>query len=463
MSAAEEPDRKVYSLHQIGAAVKRRIEDATQGQEFWVRAEVAQLRERHHAYLELVEHRNGAKVAVMKGLIWHDTYQRIRLALGAEHANVLKEGAEILFRAALHYHPVHGLSLWIDEVDLSFSLGELERRKQETIAQLKAEGLFDLNRAVPEPLVIQRVALVTSAGSAAYQDFMQHLARNEYGYRFHVRLFPATVQGDTAATELAQAVAAIDPAAYDAVVLIRGGGSKLDLEPFNDLGLCRLLARLPIPVLTGIGHDVDVSVADLVARGPHKTPTAVADHLVDKCVFFETQLNGFLVSMQHAMQALFTVHKERMAGHAAVLRERPPGYCRLRRGELHTVAGQFGRLATARVQRDRQLLAQHTTDLGRLPLRRVVETEPARLLEMRNELALLAAGGLRVLQAQLHGMHEAVRLLAPEKLLARGYSITRREGEALRDAADLRPGDEILTELARGRAWSTVTRIEPHG
>lgn len=455
--------RKVFSLLQIGAAVKRRIEDAAQGRHYWIRAEIAQLRTPHHAYLELVEHRNGEKVAVMKGVIWHSTLARIRLALGAEHAQVLKEGAEILFRAALSYHAVHGLSLHIDEVDLSFSLGELEKRKQQAIATLKAEGLYDLNRAVEEPLVIQRIALITSAGSAAYQDFMQHLERNEYGYRFHVTLFPSTVQGDAAAQELCAAVAAVVPARFDAVVLIRGGGSKLDLEPFNDLGLCRLLARLPIPVLTGIGHDVDVSVADLIASGPHKTPTAVADHLVDKCVFFETQLNGFLVRMQQSMQELFAGHREVLAGHAALVRERPPGHCRQERGRLSTLAGQFGRLATARLQRDRQVLHQHGIDMGRLPLRLLTEAEPAHLAEARNALHLLAARRLQVLLAKVAGMDEAVRLLAPEKLLARGFSITRKQGAAVRDAAELREGDEIITELGRGRTWSTIHRIEPHG
>jgi exodeoxyribonuclease VII large subunit len=258
-------------------------------------------------------------------------------------------------------------------------------------------------------------------------------------------------------------VAAVDPARFDALVLIRGGGSKLDLEPFNDLGLCRLLARMPIPVLTGIGHDVDVSVADLIARSPHKTPTAVADHLVDKCVFFETQLNGFLVRMQHSMQDLFADHREVLAGFASLVRERPPGHCRLERGRLNTLAGQFGRLATARLQRDRQRMHQHTTDLGRLPGRLVSETEPARLAEARNALHLLAARRLQVLMAKVSGMDEAVRLLAPEKLLARGFSITRKQGAAVRDAAELREGDEIITELGRGRTWSTIHRIEPHG
>ena len=455
-------ERKVYSLLQVSRAVKKRIEDASSGT-FWIRAEIASLKAPHHAYLELVEHRNGSKVAVMRGLIWNSTYDHIRQALGAEHGNVLKEGAEILFLASLRYHEVFGLSLWIDEVDLSFSLGELERRKKETIATLKAEGLFDLNRSVVEPMVIQRIALVTSPGSAAYQDFIKHLEGNEYGYRFHVQLFPSTVQGDTAAVELRRAVAAIDPARFDAVVLIRGGGSKLDLEPFNDLELCRLLARFPIPVMTGIGHDVDVSVVDLIAKSPHKTPTAIADHLVDKCMFFETGLNGFLVSIQHAMQELFSGNREQLARYKANLLQQPTALCRLRRGELHSTASQFGRLSVALLQGSRQLMQQHVSDLGRLPKQKLAEAEPARLLELRHAMELLATRNLQLLLSKVNGMNEAVRLLAPDKLLQRGFSISRKAGVAIRAATELQPGDEVVTQYATGRSWSTINRIDPHG
>lgn len=456
-------ERKVFSLLQIGTAVKRRIEDAAQGRAFWVRAEIASLKAPHHAYLELVEHRNGTKVAVMKGLIWNNTYHAIRQALGDEAANVLKEGAEILFHAHLNYHEVFGLSLWIDEVDLSFSLGELERRKAANIATLKAEGLYDRNRAVPEPPVIQRIALITSVGSAAYADFMKHLEGNEYGYRFHVQVFPSTVQGDTAASELRQAVSSIDPARFDAVVLIRGGGSKLDLEPFNDLQLCRLLAHLPIPVMTGIGHDVDVSVVDLIARSPHKTPTAIADHLLDKCVFFETNLNGFLVSIHKSMLEVFATNREGLAKHSANIRQQPAAHCRTQRGSLHTVASQFGRLSLQLLQANSQALSLHTAELGTRPRHLLTQVEPARLNELRTTLELISLRMVNLMMGQVNGMHEAIRLLAPEKLLARGFSITRKDGHAVRAANDLRTGDEIETRYATGTTRSTITHIDPHG
>ncbi|MBK9061156.1 MAG: exodeoxyribonuclease VII large subunit [Flavobacteriales bacterium] len=199
-------ERKIYTLRQVGNAIKQRIEEATHGASFWVKAEIASINVGKHAYLELVQHQAGEKVAVMRGAIWMSALHRIREELGSESRNILKDGVEILFLAKTNYHLVHGLSLVIETIDLSFNISELERRKRETIATLKEEGLYDRNRFIPMPMVLQRIALVASVGTAAYADFMQHLERNEHGYRFHVRMFNSVVQGDAAAQELRAAL-----------------------------------------------------------------------------------------------------------------------------------------------------------------------------------------------------------------------------------------------------------------
>ena len=322
-------ERKVYTLSQIGSAIKKRIEEATHGEAYWIKAEIASIRCTQHAYLELAQHRDGEKVAVMRGTIWSSSLQQIRHALGAESGNILKDGVEILFLAKPRYHLVYGLSLAIEEIDLDFNISGMERRKRETIATLKAEGLFHRNRLLPLPIVIQRIALISSAGTAAYADLMQHLENNEHGYRFHVQVFNASVQGDAAAAELRAAVSAIDPPCFDAVVVIRGGGSKLDLEPFNDLELARLVATLPIPVLTGIGHEVDISVLDLIANSPHKTPTAAADFIVDRMLYFETGMTGMLSEIHNTMLAAFSRHKETLGAWREMATMRPAAHCRV--------------------------------------------------------------------------------------------------------------------------------------
>ncbi len=455
--------RKVFTLQQLGTSIKKSIDDATGGQAYWVKAEIAGINAQKHVYLELAQHRDGVRVAVMRGIIWQYRMGAVREALGVEMPNILKEGAEIMFLARVQYSALYGIALHIEDVDLAYSLGELERRKQATIATLRSEGLFDLNRALPEPLVIQRLALITSVGSAAYSDFMQHLKSNEYGYKFHIEVFPSAVQGDGAPTELKAALAKIDHTLYDAVVLIRGGGSKLDLEAFNDLGLCRAIATLPIPVMTGIGHDVDVSVLDMIAQSPHKTPTAIADHLIDKCLYFETSLNGFLVGIQRVMSESFTERKERMSSFSEMLRQRPISFCQKQRGGLHTAVGQFARTATEQLKELGKRMDQHAHALTVLPMRRVKQVEDPLLREQRMLLDQLANRGLRTLLDRVQGMQEAIQLLDPERIMARGFSVARCQGTPVIDAKRLQVGDILETTYAHGKTRSTVNSIEPNG
>jgi exodeoxyribonuclease VII large subunit len=457
------PERKFYTLSQVGTAIKKRIEEATHGDAYWIKAEITSFRATKHAYLELAEHRHGEKVAVMHGAIWFSSLQRIRQELGPDSRNILKEGVEILFQARPHFHLVYGLSLVIEAIDLDFNISALERRKRETIATLKEEGLFHRNRLLVLPMVVQRIALVASSGTAAYADLMQHLENNEHGYCFHVRVFQATVQGDTASAELRAALASIDPAKFDAVVVVRGGGSKLDLEPFNDLALARAVAQLPIPVLTGIGHEVDISVLDLIANSPHKTPTAVADFLVDRTLYFETAMTGILVNIHNSVLTAFTGSKERISSYKEMISMRPGAYCRTQRGALHTRANQFMRGVAERLTLEHRLLDAPVKELGVLPKHRLAQVETTRIHDQAMRLTALAHHGMRQVMGKLEGIGNAVHLISPDRLLERGFSITRHQGKAVRTAQDLRAGDEIETTFAEGKAWATIRKTESHG
>lgn len=456
-------EKRIHTLSQVSRAIARRIDEATGGRPFWVKAEIASINHQRHVYLELVEHRDGQRLAVMRAVIWQQYMGPIRAALGDELPQILKEGAEVLFLASVRLHPVYGLAMHVEEIDLAYSLGELERRKRETIATLQAEGLFTLNRSLPEPLVLQRIALVASEGSAAYQDFMQHLAANEHGYRFHVRLFPSQVQGDVAPQELRRALSSIDAAQFDAVVLVRGGGSRLDLEAFNDLELCRAVARMPIPVMTGIGHDIDVSVVDMIAHGQHKTPTAIADHLIDKALYFETQMRAFMVEMQRVVTRDVTWRRQRFGAHTEMLRMGPAALCQGQHAALQQAAAQFIRQVTAQMHASDTDLRRHRNALGTLPLARIRQVEQRRLNDLRGTLDRSARHGLEALMQRVKGMQDAIALMAPERALARGFSITRADGRAVRDVADIEEGTLLETTFAQGRAWSTVTKTERHG
>lgn len=428
-------ERKIWTLAQLGSAIQQRINEATQGRSYWISAEIASIKVGTHAYLELVQHRGGARVAAMRGVIWGSTLQRVMAELGEEARNILKDGVETLFLARPHYHLVHGLSLVIEAIDPGFTVSMLERRKQETIATLKREGLYDLNRQRPLPMVVQSIALVTSQGSAAYADFMQHLARNEHGYAFSVRVFHAAVQGDAAAAAMIQAFAQAAAGRFDAVVLVRGGGSRLDLEPFNDLELARALANMPVPVLTGIGHDTDLSVADLVAHEHHKTPTAVADWIVDHAAYFEGLLTGMAVGIQNNVLSVFADHRDRLARNAETLRLLPGSMCRHERGALHRATNMFMRGAKERLAHDSHLLDGH-----------------------RHQLTALAHHRFVQLVQRLQGIQESIGLMDPQRSLERGFSIARHNGQAVLSANTLAPGYELEITLAQGKVWSTVDR-----
>jgi len=456
-------ERRIFTLTQVGIAVQHQIAEATGGQAYWIKAEIAQFKVKNHAYLELVEHKEGQKVAVMRANIWNSNYQRIRQELGREAGNILKDGVEVLLLGRVQYHLVYGLSINIEAIDLSFNIGELERRKLATIKTLKEEGLYNRNRFTPMPMVLQRIALVASAGSAAYADFMQHLERNEQGYRFHVRVFNSAVQGDAAAAELRAAVQAIDPRQFDALVLIRGGGSKLDLEPFNDLELARSVAVFPKPVLTGIGHDVDTSVIDLIAKEPHKTPTAVADFLVDKSSGYEIALTAMLDKVHNLVLDDFTERREVLSAYAEKVRTRPGNFCQLQRGQLHNNASQLAHRVQQKLKQDGQALEMYRSRIAADPVKWLRQVQRAALEELSHKLMLLAQGRMQAVAMQLKGLQDAVNLLGPEATLARGFSITRCGGRAVLDAANLRPGDCLATTLAKGTVHSTIDSIDRHG
>ncbi len=415
MSDATE-DRKIYSLSQLGESLKRTLEQVTQGRALWFKAEIAKVSRSPsgHVYLELVEEVDGRRLAVMRGTLWKSQHDVVRESLGDMADRVLASGTEIVFSGKVNYHPVYGVSLVLEEIDLSAMIGEAERRKQATIAALKAEGAFGVNGELPLPRLAQRVALVGSPGTSGFRDFGVHLLRNEWGVGFEVEVFPATVQGKEAPPTLIAALEKAQAWNPDVVVVVRGGGSALDLDAFNDLELCRAVSRASKPVLTGIGHETDLSVVDLVAHRHFKTPTAVADFLVDRLVAERSQLAEWSLGMGQRVQQRLNWERERLAKDLQTLRLQP-----------------------------RQLLA----------------AEALRLTHARERLASSAQQALERHLQRMAFLASTVDALNPEKTLARGFAVARKDGRAVRDAGDLALNDRLNLRFHKGQAEVTVTRV----
>lgn len=415
--APQETEKTIYSLSQLGRSLKRTLEQVTAGKVMWFRAEIAELSRSGagHLYLSLVEEQAGKPVAKMKATIWQGQLRNIRQELGDLADQVLSEGSEIVFSGQVTFHEVYGLSLVIDAVDLQSMLGEAERRKQATIATLQHEGAMERNRAHALPHPTQRIALIGSPGTSGFRDFVTHLLQNEWGLGFDVHVFPAVVQGKESPTTVIEALrlaAGIEP---DAIALVRGGGSALDLDAFNDLDMCRAIADSPVPVLTGIGHETDLSVADMVAHSAFKTPTAVADFLVERSLKEWSRLVDWTGQMQTLVNHRLAIERQALARHGQTLRIQP-------RQQLH--------LASTSLNHLRERLQQH---LGQWVERQA---------------------------QQLARIEASVQALDPSETLKRGFSVVRVGGQVVKRASDVQEGSPLIIQLHEGTLHAIAKQTE---
>lgn len=275
----------------------------------WVRAEIAGLREGPggHCYLELAQSVRGRVVAQARAAIWRSRYPSVSQYFEAVTGSRLTAGLEVLVRVQLSYHEIYGTTLTVDEIDPAYTLGERERQKKETLARLEQEGLLDAQKRLRLPDLPYRLAVVSAEGAAGFGDFRRHLLENPYGYAYRVDLFPAVMQGAGAPASIAEALAAVGAAErpYDVVLLLRGGGSETDLACYDDYDLSAAIARCPVPVFTAIGHDRDSHVADRVAHTAVKTPTALADLLLDCSAAEDQRISALEVRLQTAFRGRF--------------------------------------------------------------------------------------------------------------------------------------------------------------
>jgi len=381
----------------------------------WVSAEIAEIKVNHsgHCYLELVEKGTGDGVpkAQARAVIWRSQYARIAAYFEAETGRRLAAGLRILAKATVNYHEVYGFSLQLLELDPSYTLGDMEWQRQQTVARLQAEGVWEMNRQLAMPAVVQRIAVVSSSRAAGYQDFCNELAKSPY--RFSLTLFDAVVQGAAAEDSLVDALsrAAAAEEAFDAVVMIRGGGSTSDLNCFNAYRLCNHVAQFPLPVVTGIGHDKDTSVADLVAHTALKTPTAVAAWLVERMAQADGYLTWAGMQLGQAAQAI-----------------------------THAAEVGLERLGAAFAQQSQRLLQGERNRLDRAE--EALRTAPADLLRTHDR--------------RLAAASELLLSYSVERVLRRGFAVVRRGGEALRSAEGVAAGDRLDITLADGRIEAAV-------
>lgn len=408
------------SLLELNTLVRESIEMGVPD-EYWVQAELSEVRTNAsgHCYVELVQksERSHTLVAKARGIIWAQVYAMLKPYFESVTHQLLAAGIKVLVKVSVSFHELYGYSLIVNEIDPTYTLGDLARRRQEIISKLEEEGILNMNKELPMPVLPQRVAVVSSASAAGFGDFCDQLRQNAYGFFFHVELFAAKMQGAQLEKSVMDALTRICDRQddFDVVVIIRGGGATSELADFDSYLLASVCAQFPLPVITGIGHERDDTVLDMVAHTRVKTPTAAAEFLIQQ--------------LQEAAEALAEV-KERIYGGARRW---------LEAGKL-----QLAAYATGIPQMALRQLAQARVSLTQTSQRMVVAANMMRM-NQRHQLALLS---------------QHVDDASPERLLARGYSLTLKDGKVVRQASEVVPGDVLETRLQHGTLTSVVQKTE---
>ena len=382
--------------------------------EYWVEAELSECRElRGHCYMELIEkdEQTATPIAKASAKCWASKWILVRPYFERTTGQRLVAGMKVLLKVYPQFHEAFGFSWIVTDIDPTYTLGDMARKRQEIIRQLKEEGVFDLQKELTLPLFCQRIAVISSETAAGYGDFCNQLADNPYGFQFQTQLFPAIMQGESIEQSIINALERIYDQPFDCVVIIRGGGATSDMSGFDTLALAEHVANFPLPIITGIGHDRDESILDMVSHTRVKTPTAAAALLID-----------------HLKEVLDTVNNAQNS------------ITRLVQQKLSTLSTQLSSVSEA------------------IPrLFSIVKTrQEAKIDALQQRLPMLIERRLLAENHRLQLMEEKLKALDPQLLLKRGYSITLHNGRAVKDATTLKAGDEIETHLAQGLIHSIV-------
>ena len=417
-------DTQPMTLSMLNGLVRETIEEYLPDT-LWVQAELASVREnRGHCYMELVEKIDDkAIMAQAKACCWKNTWMRVGKNFTEVTGSPLSTGMKVLLRVHANFHEAFGFSWIVDDIDPTFTLGDMSRRRQEIIRILTEEGIIDLNKQLPISPFCKRIAVISSATAAGYGDFCNQLEDNDYGFKFETRLFPAIMQGEQVEASIIKALNSIYESGlgthgkaehFDCVVIIRGGGSTTDLSGFDTLALAENVANFPLPVITGIGHDRDKSILDIVACVSVKTPTAVAEYLIsnltqtlDRIVDYTLRINNIIKQR---------IESERL--------------------HLQSLKQNINSSINIRIIKEQNSLNELLTKLSNLSERQlIIENNRLTLLEQR------------------------VNNVDPQNILKKGYTMTLHKGKIVTDPAILHQNDDITIMFAKGSVDATVSSL----
>jgi exodeoxyribonuclease VII large subunit len=432
-------EKQVFSLKQVVQSIQKTLEDRY-STNYWVKAEMHKMNRypSGHAFPELVQKENGKIVAQITGTIWKQQLERINEAFINVVKEPLQDGKMLLLLVKINYHPTFGLTLQILDIDPSYSLGELQREREETLRKLEALQLINRNQYREFPLLPKRIAIISGDSSKGLSDFYQVLQENPYHYFFETTLFEAYVQGDLAVNSICAALKKIEENIhqFDVVVIVRGGGAEVGMTCYNHFDLCKAIASFPIPILTGIGHSTNLTVAEMVAFRNAITPTKLAEFLVLTFREFDLDINQLAKKLLLTSEQLLSFKNQK----------------------LIALANGLGQVVQKRLQNanerflSMQFQVQHQSSSQ---LRKHEQSIQNQEIRLKPQLQFF----LEKETQNVNQLAEKVQFLDPIHVLKRGYSITRINGKAIDEHAVIHVDTEIETQTIQGTISAKVTAV----
>ena len=430
------------SLYELNNLVRNTLE-MTMCDEYWVHAEISELRENRHCYLEFAQKDtlgNGL-MAKARGQIWANRWALLRSHFESTTGQRLRIGMQVLVKVEVTFHELYGYSLNVLDIDPTYTLGDIARRRKEIMDKIRAEGIEDMNKELPLPRLIQRIAVISAATAAGYGDFCNQLHNNARGLAFVTKLFPATMQGNDVESSIVNALNAIanEQDNWDVVVIIRGGGATTDLAGFDSLILAENVAQFPLPIITGIGHERDDTIIDMVSHTRVKTPTAAAEFLIHHQ---EEELDYVNVLADRITQNSLTKITNEKVRLQAITSKMPSLYKAFKASE------------EARLERKLTMMQNNILQ----NIQRMLNITKMKEQQIRLYTTIL----INREHNRLDNLDNKIKNADPQRILKLGFTVTRINGKAVKDVSLLKSGDIIETEFAMGRATSEVKDTETH-
>ena len=473
------------SLYELQQQVKSSLDDAF-SLPVWVKAEISEITVNRsgHCYLELIETEQGTDsvIARCRATIWSYTFRMLKPYFETTTGQNFTQGLKVLLQAKVEYHEVFGFSLNIRDIDPVYTLGDMARQRREIIRKLQEDGVFEMNKELELPIVTQRIAIISSPTAAGLQDFMDQLHNNMHQFVFYTKLFPAVMQGSEAPRSIMNALDLIYnyEHMFDAVVIIRGGGAQIDLACFDNYELAFHVSQFPLPVITGIGHDKDDTVIDMVAHTRMKTPTAVAEFLISGALQFDQQLteleNHFIElvndqleenknrlndaadQLNQLVNQMIVAQRNRLEIAQIQLTNRTNAFLKKHQSELKQVTIETKNKTNRFVTRQNHMLSQSGNMLN-FAFRKQMLKSKNKLNQCENLVKILSLETIRTEKRNLNSIQEKLRLVDPQNILKRGYSLTMLNGKIVKSVGQLQKGDLLETRLSDGTVESNVDKI----